>query len=60
VFDFTSVRDISRKIVVEDDPVKIDRYLDRLYAAISKEFESTQTRNIGRIQTKRRPTRRRS
>jgi hypothetical protein len=40
--------------------VKIDRYLDRLYAAISKEFESTQTRNIGRVQTKRRPTRRRS
>jgi hypothetical protein len=40
--------------------VKIDRYLDHLYAAISKEFERTQTRNIGRIQTKRRPTRRRS
>jgi hypothetical protein len=37
VFDFTKVRNISRKIVIEDDPVKIDRYLAKLHATVTKE-----------------------
>ena len=44
MFDFATVRDISRKIAIEDDPTKIDRFLARLHAIISKEIQITHTR----------------
>ena len=44
MFDFAPIRDIARKITVEDDPVKIDRFLARVYATTSKEFEGGQVR----------------
>jgi hypothetical protein len=55
VFDFTRVRDLSKKIVVEDDPAKIDRFLARLHATISKEvrnsrMESRRNRTIAKRQ----------
>jgi hypothetical protein len=40
MFDFTKVRGISRKIVIEDDPVKIDRYLARLHATVKEEIDN--------------------
>jgi hypothetical protein len=43
VFDFTKVRNISKKIVIEDDPAKIDRYLARLHATVTKEMQSGRT-----------------
>lgn len=57
MFDFAPIRDIARKITVEDDPAKIDRYLARLYATVSKEFERRQVRG-SRAKTKNHPTRR--
>jgi hypothetical protein len=45
MFDFTKVRDISRKIVIEDDPVKIDRYLARLHATVKKEMDNSRIKS---------------
>ena len=38
MFDFAKVRSISRKIVLEDDPVKIDKFLAKLHATMTKEL----------------------
>jgi hypothetical protein len=43
VFDFTKVRNISRKLLTEDDPVKIDRYLAKLHATMTKEMQNGRT-----------------
>ena len=45
VFDFSRAREISRKITIEDDPVKIDKLLSNLHEMISKEFEKGQMKN---------------
>jgi len=59
VFDFTKVRDISRKIVVEDDPVKIDRYLAKLHTTMTKEIDASPSRRARhRVTSERRPSRR--
>jgi hypothetical protein len=42
VFDFSRVRQISRKITIEDDPVKIDKLLSNLHEIVSKEFQKGQ------------------
>ena len=61
MFDFTKVRNISRKIVIEDDPVKIDRYLAKLHATVTREIEVSRTPNAPhRLQSERRPSRRNS
>jgi len=61
VFDFTAVRKISRKIVIESDPAKIDRYLARLHATVSTQLQNTRTSGAPRRSaTKSRLTRRRS
>jgi hypothetical protein len=39
VFDFSRAREISRKITIEDDPAKIDKFLSNLHEIVSKEFE---------------------
>jgi hypothetical protein len=39
VFDFSRAREISRKITIEDDPVKIDKFLYDLHEIVRKEFE---------------------
>ena len=48
VSDFSRVWEISRKITIEDDPVKIDKLLCDLSEMVSKEFEK------GRMKTSRR------
>jgi hypothetical protein len=61
VFDFAAVRAISKKIMVENDPAKIDRYLARLHAAVSSQLQSHPTPSAPcRTKRKRRPARRRS
>ena len=42
MFDFSRAREISRKITIEDDPVKIDKFLSNLHEIVSKEFEKRQ------------------
>jgi hypothetical protein len=56
MFDFTKVRNISRKIVIEDDPEKIDRYLAKLHATVTRESSRTPSPRH-RVQS-RRPSRR--
>jgi len=48
VFDFSRAREISRKITIEDDPVKIDNLLSNLHEIVSKEFEKGQMKHSGR------------
>jgi hypothetical protein len=48
VFDFSRAREISRKITIEDDPVKIDKLLPNLHEMITKEFEESQMKNSRR------------
>ena len=48
VFDFSRAREISRKITIEDDPVKIDKLLSNLHEMITKEFEESQMKNSRR------------
>lgn len=38
MFDFSVVRDLSRKITVEDDPKKIDAFLSDLHDIVSEEL----------------------
>jgi hypothetical protein len=42
VFDFSRAREISRKITMEDDPTKIDKFLSDLHEMVNKEFEKGQ------------------
>ena len=42
MFDFSRAREISRKITIEDDPVKIDKFLSNLHEIVSEEFEKGQ------------------
>jgi hypothetical protein len=48
VFDFSRAREISRKITIEDDPVKIDKLLSNLHEIVSKEFENSQMKHSRR------------
>jgi hypothetical protein len=48
VFDFSRAREISRKITIEDDPVKIDKLLSNLHEIVSKEFEKGQMKHSDR------------
>jgi predicted phage-related endonuclease len=48
VFDFSRAREISRKITIEDDPVKIDKFLSNLHEIVSKEFEKRQKKHSRR------------
>ena len=48
MFDFSRVREISRKITIEDDPVKIDKLLSDLHEMVSKEFEKGQMKSSRR------------
>jgi hypothetical protein len=54
VFDFSRAREISRKITIEDDPVKIDKLLSNLHEIVSKEFEKGLIRRSRRINAARR------
>jgi hypothetical protein len=59
VFDFTKVRNISRKIFIEDDPAKIDQYLAKLRATVTREIEVSRTPSAPhRVQSERRTSRR--
>jgi hypothetical protein len=55
VFDFSRAREISRKITIEDDPVKIDKLLSNLHEMVSKEFERGQIKRSGRTNAASRP-----
>ena len=48
VFDFSRAREISRKITIEDDPVKIDKLLSNLHEMVSKELEKGQMKHSRR------------
>ena len=48
MFDFRRAREISRKITIEDDPVKIDKFLSNLHEIVSKEFEKGQMKQSRR------------
>jgi hypothetical protein len=48
VFDFSKAREISRKITIEDDPVKIDKFLSNLHEIVSKEFDKNKMKSSGR------------
>ena len=43
------VRHLSRKIVIEDDPVKIDRYLAQSRATVTKEMQNTLAQQFLRL-----------
>ena len=59
MFDFTKVRYISRKIVIEDDPLKIDRYLAKLHATVTKEMQNGRTpKRLDLVKSKARPSQR--
>ena len=47
MFDFSRAREISRKITIEHDPVKIDKFPD-LHEIVSKEFEDGQMKHSRR------------
>jgi hypothetical protein len=55
VFDFSKAREISRKITIEDDPVKIDKLLSNLHEMVSKEFEKGQMKHSRRTNAVSRP-----
>ena len=42
MFDFSRAREISRKITIEDDPAKIDKFLSDLHEIVRKEFDKGQ------------------
>jgi hypothetical protein len=48
VFDFSRAREISRKITIEHDPVKIDKFLSDLHEIVRKEFEDGQMKHSRR------------
>jgi hypothetical protein len=48
VFNLSRARKISRKITIEDDPVKIDKFLSNLNEIVSKELEKGQMRRSRR------------
>jgi hypothetical protein len=54
VFDFSRARELSRKITIEDDPVKIDDLLSNLHEIVSKEFEKGQMKPSRRTNAARR------
>jgi hypothetical protein len=59
VFDFTKVRNISRKVVIEDDPAKIDQYLAKLHATVTRKLDVSRTPSAPhRVQSERRLSRR--
>jgi hypothetical protein len=51
VFDFSRAREISRKITIEDDPVKIDKLLSNPHEIVSNEFEKGQMKPSCRTNT---------
>ena len=48
MFDFSRAREISRKITIEDDPVKIDKFLSNLHEIVSKEFDKNKMKSSRR------------
>ena len=48
VFDFSRAREISRKITIEDDPIKIDEFLSSLHEIVTREFEKAKMKHSRR------------